>query len=474
MSSLVGFRILSNQSNVLEVEVRIVHPDEHHINDELNFAFQIVIEQFNNIELGYIYNSAWQNYPFTEEESKALITDELREELQPMLELCYGKDITITKQEYEQIQNSGTWQYKGKKVSSLGIEHETRHHLTFEPEYDAFCEAVEDYIEKVEVVGHANYPHWFDRVEAWLEYQKTWDFPEEAHTAHEGEPDPTYVLKITFKKPQVLAHMVEGSSWESAAFTFEGYYASNYEPSYVPQRKLILEPAELNPVPTIEELQQWWQGLSDAWKRILQVNLYIQQRQLFTSMAQQVVGMHTLAYFENNYKEAAFEVPDAQDLENIVKMKALFASAAELDTLEPIGMLKGLQLVELESNYFDNITPLGGLKDLQYLNLYSCNEIALGQETLGDLKALKYLYFDPQNQADIDAVVQLPHLRELHFMADFEVDATGFDKMPQLKKVSGYSYQLTQDSLSVLKALHQKELDIQWELGENGEMLSFD
>lgn len=474
MSGLVGFRILSNQGNVLEVEVRIVHPDEHYINDELNFAFQIVIEQFNNIELGHIYNSGWQNYPFTEEEGKALITDELRKELQPMLELCHGKDITITRQEYEQIQNSGTWQYKGKKVGSLGIEHETQHYLALEPEYDAFCEAAEHYIERVEVVGHANYPHWFDRIEAWLEYQETWSFPEEAYTAHEDEPAPTYVLKITFKKPEILVHMVEGAAWESAAFTFEGSYASNYVPSYVPQRKLILEAAQLSNIPTKAALQQWWEGLSDAWRRILQVNLYLQQRQLSTSLVQQVLGMHTLSYFEKNYQEAAFEAPTTQDLEDMVKMKSLFALGAGLATLEPIGMLKGLQLVELENNYFDNIAPLGELKDLQYLNLYSCHEIALGQETLGDLKALKYLYFDPKNQADIDDVVQLPHLRELHFMADFVVDATDFDKIPQLKKVSGYSHQLTQDSLSVLKALHQKGVDIQWDQGENGGMLSFD
>ena len=50
MSSLVSFLILSKKDNIFDVEVEIVHPDEHNINDTPNFALQIILELYSNIK----------------------------------------------------------------------------------------------------------------------------------------------------------------------------------------------------------------------------------------------------------------------------------------------------------------------------------------------------------------------------------------------------------------------------------------
>ncbi|MEW7289461.1 hypothetical protein [Aquimarina sp. 2304DJ70-9] len=474
MSSLVRIHILSKKENTLEVEIEIIHPDEHPIRDDFSYAFQIILEQFTNIEDEYIYNAGWQHYPISQEEANSLITEELRAELNPLKEFCYGQSIDITEEEYKSVENQGDWNYKGEDITSMGIEDETRYHITLKPKYSDFCKEIEKYIESVEVLDHTNYPHWFDRLDAWLEYKETWDFPEEAYEIHKDEPNPIYTLKIAFKQPHIISHIIEGSQWESAAFSFEGYYAKDHIPKYTKNRKLLIESLEIKAEPLEQELTNWWNALSDTWKHILQINLHIQRHELFNSLVTRCLGMVTSAYFKNNYADVVFGSPTIHDLQEMTQMKALFASSVGLNTLEPIKMLKGLHLVELESNDFEDVTPLRELKNLQYLNLYSCYKMSRVNVALSNLKELKYLYVDPKTQEDINVITDLDKLRELHFFAEFEMDAKAFVNLKNLQKISGYSEGVTDDSMPILKEMLGREIDIKWELGETGEMLQPD
>ena len=73
MSSLNSFTIIEKGNNFVDVQVKIVHPDEHLVQSSANFALQIILELYENIQKGYIYNSNWSFYPFSEAESLALI-----------------------------------------------------------------------------------------------------------------------------------------------------------------------------------------------------------------------------------------------------------------------------------------------------------------------------------------------------------------------------------------------------------------
>lgn len=473
MSSLVSFNILSKKGTVLEVEVTIVHPDEHQINDDFGFAFQIVLEQFRNIEEGFIYNSNWQHYPFTEEEGKELITPAIREELSRLKELADGRKIPITKKEYKKINASDEWTYQGQKVSSMG-SNGNNYYLSLDPEYGTFCKEVEQHIQSVEVLKHDNYPHWFDRLETWVEYQAFWGFPEGVYEANNDKPNPSYLLRITFESSELLEHMKEGSYWESAAFSFEGYYTPNYVPNYTRHKKLILDPAALEEVPSDDVLTNWWNNLSSKWKEVLQMNLYIQRRELGPNLIRNFLGMMISGRFKNVYGEPIFDEPDVQDLQNMVLMKAFFASGANLETLEPIKMLKGLQVVELEGNNIKDIDPLEGLKKLAYLNLYSCDKIEKGLSVLASLKNLQFIYYDLNAQADFDVLFSLPKLRKVHFFANFKLNGERLNELEKLEELGGYSEGITEQTLPIVKELHEKGVKIRWEIGDEGTLLELD
>lgn len=472
MSSLIHFTVLSKKEAVLEVEVKIVHPDEHRINDDFSFAFQIILDQFRNIEEGFIYNSNEQHYPFTEAESKSFLTDKAQAELSRLKELADGREIAITKEEHDKINESSEWIYQGQKITSMGSTGDN-YSLSLEPNYSHFCKEIEQHLEFVEVLEHQNYPHWFDRLEVWIEHGDFYEIPQEAYEEKENEPDPSYVLKITFKSPDLLEHMKEGASWSSAAYSFEGYYAPDYTPNYVKHKKLLLDPAKIEKKPTDEALTQWWKALSEDWKGVLHRNLYLQQRELAPYLVRQFLGRMLIGGFKNIYGEISFEEPDLQDLRNMVLMKALFASGARLKTLEPIKMLKGLQVLELEGNDIKDIDPLSELKHLAYLNLYSCSQIT-NLAGLEGLKELQTIYYDLKCQADFDVLFSLPKLKNIHFFATFELDGTGLVNLKSLKEIGGYSEGVSSKTLEIAKELHQKGVKIRWEIDEDGNNIEFD
>jgi hypothetical protein len=194
-SSLVRFSILSVQNECLEVMVDIIHPDEWDINDKPNYALQIILEMYDHIQRELIYNAAWQFYPFTQEEAKRLLAEDLKPELAYLLELFRGKEIAISEEEYSQIQNLDNKIYQGQKIAGLGMS-TGKYQVLLEREFDKYCEEAERYIENVEVIEIGNYPHWYNTLGTWLEYQTNWDLPDDVYEAQRDTPYPFYTLRI--------------------------------------------------------------------------------------------------------------------------------------------------------------------------------------------------------------------------------------------------------------------------------------
>ncbi len=478
MSSLVSFLILSKKDNIFDVEVKIVHPDEHNINDTPNFALQIILELYSNIKEGFIYNSGWSFYPFNKEESTKLILDENKALLDHLLELLRGKKMPIPKQEYERRQKDSDYLYQGENTSGMGASGED-YYLYLRPAYKVFCELAEKYIQKIEVVKTANYPHWQDTFEAWLDYQETWSFPQEAYDLHENTPAPTYHLQITVNSTNLglLHHVQEKCFWDSAAYNIE-WEDKNYVPKYeIIASKTLLYNSQKNNTKAIanEELVllSWWNGLSDIWKGVLQKNLFLQCNLLPNSIINQYSGNY-LNTFERFYPNKVFSEPNLQDLKNMCKMTALYASGCKLEDLSPLKMLTNLKILELEYSGITKITALKSLKKLQYLNIYS-NEIP-NLTPLKSLSKLRYLFVDVLSQKSLDVLANLKELRKLHFLClkEIEINANFLVDLPNLKKISGSTFSLEEKSMPILQKLHQNGVEITWELQETGNTVVFE
>ncbi|MCU0438054.1 MAG: hypothetical protein MUC49_09055 [Raineya sp.] len=470
MSSLVSFNILSKKANILDVEVQIVHPDEHHINDSPNFALQIILELYENMQLGYIYNAKWSSYPFDKEKAIQLLHPDYKKEMDELLEKMRWKKIPITEDEYNQLEKEGVFEYNGQKLSSRGMEN-GQYYVSLETEYDEFCKEADKHIEKVEVLQVKNFPHWFDRVETWLEYGViSWGFEDNVYDKHQNEPNPTYFLRITINPEStfLLHHVQEKCYWESAAYNFL-YYTKNFIETKKPVYHTLAYDSDIIP-PTDDILENWWTGLSENWKKVIQANYYIQKNNIFPSIKHNFDGMITFNQFQHIYSKdllgQLLETPlSLEDLRNISKMKMLYAGGFGLTDLTPIHILKGLKVLELEANPLQNVDVIGELLNLEKLTLiiYESNK---PKQNLHNLTKMRDLSFDPSSQEELEAIIKMPNLRTFYTLLTFELDASIFDGLNNLKKIVGCSPSIKEGSQEILENLRKKGVEVHWDIEE--------
>ncbi|KOY85112.1 hypothetical protein AD998_02150 [bacterium 336/3] len=471
MSSLISFNILSKKANVLDVEVQIVHPDEHHINDSPNFALQIIMELYENMVLGHVYNSNWSSYPFDEEKAKQLLDTNYKKEMDELLEKMRWRKIPITEEEYDQMEKDGSFEYKGQKLSSRGMEN-GEYYVSLETEYDEFCREAEKHIEKVEVLQVKDFPHWFDRVETWLEYEKiSWGFDDETYDKHQDEPNPTYHLRIIANPKSVflLHHVQEKCYWESATFNFL-YYTKDFVETKTPVYHTLAYNSDIIP-PSDDILENWWSGLSENWKKVIHANYHIQKNNIFPSIKHNFDGMITFNQFQHIYSKdllgQLLETPlSPEDLRNISKMKMLYAGGFELTDLTPIHILKGLKILELEANPLQNIDAIGGLTDLEKLTLIIYESSKPSQINLQNLTKMRDLSFDPSSQEELEVITKMPNLRTFYTLLNFELDASVFEGLQHLKKIVGCSPSIKKGSQEILDNLRKKGVEVHWDIEE--------
>ncbi len=471
MSCLVQFRILERRQSDFTVEVNIIHPDEHRINATADFGMRIILEHFENIGQGFIYNAPLRAYPYDEAASKALVTTSLEQKLEPLLTLMNGQELPLSQAEYDALRadDQSPQFFKGQKVSGYGHIGDKRW-VSFEPDFDGFCQAAEKLIDRVEVLSHTHYPHWHDRLETWFEHGTFDGFDGAVYDAHKDDPYPSYVLKFHVTDPALLTHMVEGSSWPSAAYVVEGLYStSKYQPNYTVVQPFVLDPDTDTEPPSQEEIERWWSGLGEDWKKLLQVNLALQQRAFFDRIMSRAWN-HTQDWLIKHFHLRSDGQLSPAEVAQLPRMQALLALGSTITDLEPITMLQGLKIVELESLSLSTLEPLTVLPNLKHLNIYSVEAL---MACVGALDKLQTLYADPQQQADIDAVTQLTTLKELHLFARFELDASGFERLTNLKKLSVSSETIPKEGLGALQRLHDRGVEIDWQIGEDDDPLVF-
>ncbi len=220
MSDIYSFHITSIEKNVLTIDASIVHPDVDWVEDTKNFALQVILEPYSDIARGYIYNAAWQSYPFDQKQGEDFIrTHPLKEQMPYWLELMRGKDVNISKEEYDnmdQLRESGNPKFQN--ISSWGSSGDT-YHVSYNPNYKAFMKVAEIAILDVEMKDVENMP--------WKHNQMSWDEREKL-TGEDWdkmyEDKPACTLVITVLNEGILHHLKAGTSWHSAMYDFT-YYA---------------------------------------------------------------------------------------------------------------------------------------------------------------------------------------------------------------------------------------------------------
>lgn len=482
MSALNSFNILSYQNAVLEVEVKMIHPDESHINDSTSFALQIILELYEKIRNEYIYNSNWQQFPFSKEEGLNLINTLPIEELNALLKVMRWEEEEIDEATYNTILKTCNFIHNGRTFTNFGIQ-DGIYKVYYETDYDAFCELADNYIEQVEVMSVSHFPHWNDRLETYLEYGKlSYGFDNEVYDRFENEPAPAYILRISVdpEKASLFSYLQPNCYWESAAFNY-AHYAKEYKSTKNAIYHTLYYDCP-NEETDEQTLWDWWNQLPENWQHCLLDNLSVQKFQLFPSIKSQYHAMIFKFVLEDQFGKERLDEYHAmpvtlEQLQLISKLKILYLSGYYLESLEPIKPMKHVKILLSESgNEFTDLSPLAHLTELEELQISLISDTKPSTKVMQDLAKLRILYFDPATIEEVTSLKKLPQLRELDFIAFFEVDASIFMDFPALKKISisecgGIADPIKQKNIQTLR---DKGIEVIWEVeGENQEIINY-
>lgn len=480
MSALNSFKILSVKNNQVDVEVTMIHPDERSMNTSANFALQIILELYEKIKLGHIYNdAAWQYFPYTQDEASALIKPEFVSKLDEILTAMRWKEIDVTEEDYNYINVSGIYEYKGQKLSGTGMTN-GRYYVSLETEFDTFCEKADRKIELVEELSIANYPHWYDSIDAAIKYGNGFEITDALHKEYSHVPNPSYVLRITVNPDFqfLLNHVAPGCFWDSAAYDFLPYCSYYYS-----FKKPILNTLTYTPIvePAADaELQEWWAGLSEDWRIAFLINLDFQRRFIYPQMTNKYCGMMLYSTFErlegnDKLNELRAYQPTIEELRLISQLSIMVVSGMNVGDLEPLRMLKGLRILDSEDNQIEDLKAILEATSLEFLVLVTFHKPKPDHTVLRNLTKLKELIFDPCTQEELDMIEGFQGLRKASLTCKFEADLTVLTKLKNLKRVSGSDREpFSEAKKAIIEQLRNNGVEINWDHApKNGEFGSY-
>ncbi len=468
--------ILKKTDSYFDVKIKIIHPVENNINDRSNFALQIILELYEKIKNGQINNCNSSSFPISKEESKKLFLKKYQQEIEGLLEKMHGKKIEISKEEYDRLSKSENLEYQDKKIISIGYNE--IYYAILEREFDNFCLEAEKRIKKVELLKCNNYPHWVNRPETFLEYgHLSFGFDTETYDLFAKEPLPDYTLRIHVSESNkfLLKHIKKGCKWDSTVFDF-GMHTKNFK-DHRPSIKHCLRYNNSECTFDNNNLIKWWAELNSDWKGILNINLFLQQNYDYDKLHHEYGGMMTLGVFEQEHgKEYMLKImseePGIKNLRLISQMKLLYASNANLKTLDPLKMLPNLILLELEINPLNDIDALEKLTKLESLTLISTGDLNPSQSSISKLEKMRDLTYDPSNQVELDSIINMPRLRTFYTILDFEPNLKVLESLSELEKIVGSSPSLDEHATKMLQSLEKDGVSISWET-ENGTIMSY-
>jgi hypothetical protein len=193
MSSMFSILVLGVTDGVGRVRFSVVHPDQWEVYETKNIALQVFLE---------IYWFMRNGYRFDGEHARREDLGAARAAAHPMagdldrwLEMSHGKQVTISKEEYEAICRG-----EGPLAGQGGGYNSERYYAQLETEYEGLCDEADAQI-----------------LEVWLE-----DEVGNPREDEEGD-DPEATLCFRVKDEALLSLLIPGLRWQSAMYDYEDY-----------------------------------------------------------------------------------------------------------------------------------------------------------------------------------------------------------------------------------------------------------
>lgn len=206
-TSMCKITIKEKDGNRLSCHYEMVYFDNNELPEDKVFPFQIILELYDKIKNGYIWNDHWEEYPFNREEAAIMFKNHpAAEKLDQWLEIWRGQEVAITPEQYKDVYNYVATNHPGKKIGSYGSSN-GQHHVHFYGDNAACVDIAEEEILEVEIENTWNYPR---EEEDFIE-------DENGNEPEEG-PVPGCEFSFTVADENILFHCVPGCMWESTMY----------------------------------------------------------------------------------------------------------------------------------------------------------------------------------------------------------------------------------------------------------------
>lgn len=188
----------------------------------------------------------------------------------------------------------------------------------------------------------------------------------------------------------------------------------------------------------------WWESLSELWKKIFLVSIYHSEKHTFEieENGYDIYNKPADHLFYLNYpiKEKISE----QELERIFHLTHILYDGydinperyAVVDYIPPLHYFENLAYLSLSHNYVSDLNGLQGVKTLKYLCLHE-NSITDSKQLkyISEIKSLKYLDLSVNNIKDFSFLRKLVDLKELFIWGQWDlapINITGFENLVSL------------------------------------------
>ncbi|MBW6460807.1 MAG: leucine-rich repeat domain-containing protein [Bacteroidales bacterium] len=193
-----------------------------------------------------------------------------------------------------------------------------------------------------------------------------------------------------------------------------------------------------------QELQQWWAGLSSAWKNSFGGHVVI-IGQPTREQLQSIADLKSLDISENR------DLGTLDPLQTLVRIEELNAFNGTINDITVLGSLTRLKRLNLSGNPLSSLSPLSQLPDLLQLDI--------SNTPVGRLDALKYMVSLEQLNCSGTQVKKLNPLSNLLQLRKLECYNTGLSNLKpllglaRLRNLVCYNTRLSKKKVDAFKAM---------------------
>ncbi|MEZ4828527.1 MAG: leucine-rich repeat domain-containing protein [Bacteroidia bacterium] len=195
-----------------------------------------------------------------------------------------------------------------------------------------------------------------------------------------------------------------------------------------------------------EKLEQWWEGLSQAWQTIIRSHVRLDPTP-DREQLHQIISLEGISVVDNQ------RITDLKPLEEFLRLNQLKITNTGVSSLDPLARLTSLKVLDCSLNPVESLLPLSDLKNLTYLDVENTPVSTL--DPLTALVKLEELICAGTQIRDLKALSGMINLKRLDCSNTDIRKLTELDGVFSLVSIKCFNTRLNQKKVDSFAEMHK-------------------